>query len=300
MDTAIFTSAFARSHGVFTPAMAQQLSLSGRDLCRMLDDGTLSRVCGLGLIDSGVDVTPIHQAMAAQLTWPNSITCFRTAARLHGLRVDDDGRSHVLVPNGYRPSRGITPHYWSVRPTEVEQIDGIVLTDRRTTIADCLGRLPEREAWGLLAWHWTRDEITEDDISCQIEERHHLYGVVRLRAMLAAIRDGALSIGEVRFHEFLRDHRFTGWLADQKIRRGGTIVARVDVLFPGLRLIIEFDGTIAHNEETAERDAARDRMLDDLGYAVEHVTWADIYERPGELRRRLRSAITDAATRLAA
>lgn len=300
MDAAVFDRVFAETYGVFTPAMAGQLNLSRRAVARLRADGVVVPVAGRGLLSAQTPITPAHRAIAAGLTWHNSVSCFRTAAVLHEFHLDDDGLSHALVPNGRRPTQGLVPHNWSVRPTEVERRGSILLTDRRTTLADCLGRLPEAEAWGLLAWHWTRDEITEEDLAWQLDERHHLYGVVRLRAMLAAVRDGALSMGEVRFHEFLREAHILGWEADQKIYRGRTIVARADVLFRNLRLLFEFDGAVAHNDGTAADDQARDKRLEALGVRVVHVTWAQMYERPTQLRRTLRTAIRDAATGLAA
>ncbi len=300
MDTLILNRTFADTCGVFTPAMASQLNLSRRDVARLRANEEVVRVCGMGMTAAGNEITPARRAMAARLTWPEGIICFRSAGEFHGFKLDDDGLTHMLMPNGRRPNRGLVPHSWSVRPTEVERRGPLLLTDRRTTFADCLGRLPEPEAWGLLAWHWTRDELTEEDIAAQLDERNYLHGVVRLRAMLDAVRDGALSMGEVKFHGFLRDDNITGWEADQKIWCRGRIVARVDVLFRSLRLILEFDGAIAHNESTAVADAARDELLTSLGYRVEHVTWAQMYERPGELRRRIRTAIQEAAARIAA
>lgn len=300
MDSLLLNHVFAATEGVFTPAMATQLNLSPGDVARLRTEGVITPVCGTGVTAADNEITPVRRAIAAGLTWTDGICCFRSAGVIHGFKVEDDGHSHLLVPSGRRPSRGLVPHQWSVRPTEVERRGLLVLTDKPTTMLDCLGRLPEDEAWGMLAWHWTRDELTIDDITSQLDQRHHLYGIVRLRAMVAAVLDGALSIGEVRFHEFLRDSKITGWEADQKIYRRGRIVARVDVLFRSLRLVLEFDGAIAHNEETADEDAARDKLLRELGYSVLHVTWAQMYERPGELRRTIREAITDAATKLVA
>lgn len=293
----MFNDAFIATAGVFTPPMAAQVSLSRRQVAHLVRGGDLVRVCGSAVAPSGAEPTVEQRAIGALLTWSDGIICLRTAGRLHGFPVDDKGETDILVPNGRRPTNGLVPHQWSVRPVDVEQRGPIRLTDRRTTLADLFGRLPEAEAWSLLSWLWTRDEITEEDLASQIDDRFHLYGIVRLRAMLAAVRDGALSLGEVRFHDFLRDRRFVGWKGDQKIRRRGRIVARADVLFVELMVICEFDGAIAHGEDTAEEDAAREKMLKDLGYIVVRVTWADMYERPRDLVRRIKEALAEGAQR---
>lgn len=300
METDILSDVFLETAGVFTPAMASQISLSRRRVAYLRQTGVVMRVCGAALTLACAEVTTEQRAIGALLTWSDGVICLRTAGRLHGFPVDDHGETDVLVPNGRRPSNGLVPRQWSVRPVDVEQRGPIRLTDRRTTLADLLGRLSETEAWGLLAWLWTRDQITEEDLAAQVDERWHLYGIVRLRAMLAAVHDGALSVGEVRLHEFLRDRGFVGWRGDQKIRRFGTfgrIVARADVLFVELNVILEFDGAIAHGDETAEADAARDELLTDLGYIVVHVTWADIYERPHELVKTIKGALAEGSRR---
>lgn len=295
MDAQMCRALFPETDGVFTPLMARAAGLSVRDVSRLRSSGAVVRVCGMALVSATTTITPRRRAIGAALTWPDSIVCLRTAALLHRLRIDDDDLTHVLVPNGRRATKGLVPHNWSVRPTAVERRGPLIVTDRRTTLADCLGRMPEAEAWGLLAWHWTRDEIDEADLASQLAERRHLYGVVRLRSMLSAVRQGALSVGEIHFHQFLDDWHIQGWEPDQKILVGGRIVARVDTLFRELRLIIEFDGALAHADAAA--DEARDTMLRALGYTVLHVRWPELHDHPARLARRIRASIAAAATR---
>jgi len=301
MQRLITTSTFPVTQGVFLPAMGLSLGLGASTLRRHRASGLYVPVSGRALAPRDVEITVEHRAIGALLTWPDGVVCLRTAACLLAWPVSDGGETDVLVPNGRRGFGGLVPHQWGVRPTEVIRVGGVRMTDRLTTLADCLGRLPEQEGWGLLAWLWTRDEITAADIESQIDDRYHLYGVVRLRAMLAAVLDGALSLGEVKFHEFLREGTFVGWQADQKVGREGRIVARVDVLIPDLGIVLEFDGAIAHNDATAAKDAHRDRALrNELGLLVEHVTWGDMYERPRHTVLRIRAAIELAGAQIAA
>jgi very-short-patch-repair endonuclease len=165
------------------------------------------------------------------------------------------------------------------------------VTDRRTTLADCLGRLPASEAWGLLAWLWTRDLITVDDLEAQITDRKHLYGIVRLRRMLAAVRRGAVSPAEIELQDFLTNRGFEGWIGDQKIIVRGRIIARADILFVAERVIIEFDGELAHPESASATDQARDKRLDDLGYHVIRVRWERLIHEPRDLVNEIRVAL---------
>lgn len=288
----------ADTFGVFTPDMAAEIGLKVRDVARLRRAGKLSLVCGRGHCVGAV--TSIDQRLAAAcMTWPDAIACFRTAARFHGFPVDDDGYTYVLVPRARRAMPGLIPRFWAVRATEVLRLGCFVVTDRRTTLADCLGRLPDDEAWGLLAWLWTRDRMTIDDIGSQIDERYHLYGVVRLREMVAALRRGAVSPGEVKFQDFLIDNEITGWLPDQKVFRGGRIVARVDVLFVEQKVVLEFDGKMAHPKEAKQRDGERDKRLEALGYSVIHVTWERMTTDHRALLREIRATLNAGGARVA-
>lgn len=280
-----------RTLGVFTPAMAEGIGVMQRDLARLRTRHQVSLICGRGYL-VGIDPPTLQQrAIAAHLTWPDSIVCFRTAALIHGWPVDDDGATHVLLPNGRKPFGGLATHYWSVRPTEVVDAGNWRVTDRRTTLADCLGRLPSSEAWGLLAWLWTRDLITVDDLEAQIANRKQLYGIVRLRSMLAAVRRGAVSPTEIELQDFLSDRGFTGWIGDQKIVVRGRIVARVDILFIDERVVIEFDGELAHPTSSTASDQAWDERLKDLGYHVIRVRWERLVHEPRELMNEIRAAL---------
>lgn len=282
---------FPATTDVFTLEMLQQIGYSRRQLRRWVEKRWVIRVCGRAFVVSGVAITVHRRAIGAYLTWPDAIVCFRTAAILHGFPLEDDGLTHVLVPDTRRPMRGMTLHRWSVRPAEVIIGDSMQLTDRITTLADCLGRLPSVEAWGLLAWMWTREMVTENEFSAQLDDRFHLYGVVRLRLMVRAVRRGALSVGELRLQEFLEHYGVTGWTGDFFVWRNHRIVARGDVGFRERRLIIEFDGRIAHNEATRAEDEERDRKINRAGYDVLHVTWAMLHERPHRLLRYVRAML---------
>lgn len=285
--------------GVFTPAMAAAAGLPPSTLARMRRDGRVSRVCGMGHKE-GVDPPTVEQrAMAACLTWSDAVVCERTAALMHGLigADADDGLTHVLVPNGRRALRGMAAHYWSIRPTEVLRRGPLVVTDRRTTLADCLGRFDEREAWGHLAWLATRDRISTTDVEAQLSDRFHLYGAPRLRAMAAALRRGAVSPTEVELHDFLRSSGFTGWAGNQKIWHAGTVIANADVLFFEAKVVLEFDGRLAHprvrgrTTPQQRRDERRDRRLRALGYQVIRIRWERLVFQPDLLRDQITAAL---------
>lgn len=277
--------------GIFTPEMAVEVGLSRSKFGRLRRSGRIRLVCGRGFTLSSRKPSPEHRAVAAYLTWPDAIVCFRTAAVLHGLPIEDDGLTHVLVPDGRPSMKGLVAHHWSVRPVQVEHRGTWSVTDRLTTLADVLGRLPDLEAWGRLAWMATRDIITAADVQAQLDERSHLYGVVRLRTMAAALARGAVSVAEVELHKLLEREDFAGWLGNQKIFAHGRIVAIADVLFVKKRVIIEYDGRLAHPEKRNAEDRRRDKLLRRLGYHVIHVRWERLMFAPEDLLDELRDAL---------
>ncbi|WP_420111863.1 DUF559 domain-containing protein [Pseudactinotalea sp.] len=292
MDLTELTRATTATMGVFTLDMAADIGITAADVGRLRRSGSISRVCGDGHVVGLGPVSVEQRAIATCLTWPDAIVCFRTAALIHGLpTVADDGFTYALVPAGRRTRHGLVPRFWSVRPTEVERTEHWRVTDRVTTMLDCLGRLPADEAWGLLAWLVTRDLVTADELDSQTHERKGLYGIVRLRAMIAAVRRGAVSPAEIKLQDFLVAHGFTGWVGDKKIYRGRRIVARADILFVGERVILEYDGRLAHPDPSAPDEIARDELLRDLGYAVVHVTWERILHEPWALAEEIRTAL---------
>jgi very-short-patch-repair endonuclease len=288
-------SVAADTHGVVTAEMATEAGVSRSRFGRLRRAGRLQHVCGVGYVLGTRAPTVRQRAVAARLTWPDSIVCFRTAAVLHGMPIVDDGATHVLVPDGRRSMKGLVAHHWSVRPVQVDDHGTWAITDRLTTLADVLGRLPNTEAWGRFAWLVTRDLITSTELRAQLAERTHLYGVVRLRAMAAALDRGAVSLAEVELHDLLRKRGFTGWLGNAKIFRRNRIVARADILFVESRVIIEYDGRLAHPQTRSAEDRRRDRLLRSLGYHVIHVRWERLIFTPQALLAELEAALLSRA-----
>lgn len=280
-----------RHRGVVTPETALEAGVSRGQFGRLRRSGKLTHVCGNGYLIGSWKPTLEQRAVAASLTWPDAIVCLTTAALLHGLPIKDDGVTHVLVPDGRSSMKGLVAHHWSVRPVEVDRSAQWVMTDRLTTLADILGRLPNTEAWGLFAWMATRDIITAADVRAQVADRKHLHGVVRLRAMANALERGAVSLAEVELHDLLKKCGYTGWLGNQKIYHRGRIVALADVLFVALGIVVEYDGRLAHPKSRAKKDRRRDKLLRRLGYAVIHVRWERLMFTPDLLLAELDAAI---------
>ena len=281
---------FAATWGVFTPRMAYDAGITRAMLRHRRRLGAWVSVCGDGISAAEGEATPNRRAIAAHLTWPDAIVCLRTAARLHRLPVDDDGAAHVLVADSRRPREGIRTHYYRHGPI-THRYGDVPITDKVSTIVDCLALLPEREAYSLLAWVRTRELLSVDALTDQIRGRFRMAGVVRLRRMLEDAAEGALSVGERRLQQLLRDAGLTGWKGDVRIEHAGTVIARADILFRAEHLVVEFDGVAFHGPEKVADDLRRQNRLVVAGYTVLRFTWEDITERPDDVVRTIRASL---------
>ncbi len=73
----------------------------------------------------------------------------------------------------------------------------------------------------------------------------------------------------------------------------GDVVARVDFLVDGTKVVIEFDGKVkyaAGDPKVLWEEKRREDRLRRLGYVVVRITWADL-ERPGGVAAVVRSVL---------
>jgi very-short-patch-repair endonuclease len=82
---------------------------------------------------------------------------------------------------------------------------------------------------------------------------------------------------------------------NHKIRdEHGNVVIRLDLSYPGLRLIIEYDGR-QHAEDTRQwnRDLERREIFDDMEWRILVVTAKGIYKEPENTLARVRKALVN-------
>ncbi|WP_345219234.1 DUF559 domain-containing protein [Georgenia halophila] len=236
-----------------------------------------------------------RRAVGAALSWPGSVVGLGTAALLHGLPVQDDGHTHVIVTDRRRSMAGLVPHRLQVAPTDVRTWAGFSLTSRRRTVVDCLMLLARAEAERLMAWVRTRDVLSGAELRRVAEVRAGHRGVAQLRSLIAATEEGALSELERLLHRLLHEAGIIGWAANERIVVGGRIVARADVLFAAESVIVEVDGRAFHTD--FEGDRARLNTLTLAGFTVLRFTWTQLTERPAEVVGQIRAALREPRTR---
>ncbi|NMM16808.1 MAG: DUF559 domain-containing protein [Cellulomonas sp.] len=266
--------------GLFTSHQAVAEGLTVAQVRRRTDTGRWVRVVGGALAPSGLEIGPWQQAHAAWLTWPDSVVCLTTAARLHRLPLPDDGLVHVVVPSP-RASRGaLTRHEFPLGPGDVTRIGQVAVTTRRRTLLDCLGRLPDVQSEALTAWVLTRRLLGPDELARAIAERPGAWGNRRRRRALLDMRAGAASPAERRLHGLLRSAGLTGWLPNEPLSGHLGIYANADVYFPDVCLVIEIDGAAFHGRDRFQADRTRQNLLVGAGCTVLRFTWEDLTQRP--------------------
>jgi very-short-patch-repair endonuclease len=113
-------------------------------------------------------------------------------------------------------------------------------------------------------------------------------GAPRSRLLLQAASDGSRSVAERLLIKILNDAGITGWKANYRV--GGY---RVDVGFPGPRVVLEVDGMAFHTgAEEFQIDRQRQNAIVLNGWQVLRFTWLDLTEYPDRVVAVTRAAIS--------
>ncbi|HEY8719009.1 type IV toxin-antitoxin system AbiEi family antitoxin domain-containing protein [Pengzhenrongella sp.] len=281
----------ARQAGLFTARQAISAGMTYAQVRRRRESGRWTRVVGDALALATLPLDAWTRAQGAWLTWPDAVVCLASAAAVHGLPVPVDGVLHVSVLDHRPPRHNLVAHQLRVATSEISPVGHALVTDRRRTLFDCLGRLPDRDSEALMIWAITRELITRDELADAIAHRPRAWGNARRRRALDDVRDGAMGAGERRLHDILRGAEITGWCADAKLSDREGVIGRADVLFPAQMLIIEVDGMAYHGAASFQADRTRQNRLVNAGYTVLRFTWADLTTRPDQVLREIRLAL---------
>jgi very-short-patch-repair endonuclease len=100
------------------------------------------------------------------------------------------------------------------------------------------------------------------------------------------------SYGELRLHRILRTAGITGWVANANLWLGGELF-HPDFLFPGQRVVVEFDGRTVHAGQFLE-DRERQNLLVSHGYLVIRFGWEHL-DDPAYVVAVVRRTLTSAS-----
>ncbi|MGW6175418.1 hypothetical protein ACWF5H_18185 [Arthrobacter sp. NPDC055138] len=217
-----------------------------------------------------------------------------SAARLWGLHVWNAPEDIHVIQRGRRGekpgSSDVVRHTHSLPEQDVEILaGGIRLTSRERTVLDCARTLPFELAVVIA------DSALQRGAS--LEKMHEMADgaprsrfITRVRQVLAAVDGRSESAGETRLRLKLRAWNFPQPVLQDEIRTAeGTY--RADFTWPGLKLIVEFDGDSKYREvqptdQVILNERKRETRLMEEGWTIVRVRWSHLDDEAG-LKRRL-------------
>jgi hypothetical protein len=247
-------------------------------------------------VSATVPITTRLRARAAlDISVPGSYISHQTAAELWGGLVPACSDVHVTVPGEAPRTRrqGIKAH--STRgSTKTSTLQGLAIASPTQTFLDLACSLDLVELVVLGDSLVKAKRVTPEDLVAAASEWVG-NGVVRARRAARFARKGVDSPKETRLRMLLVLAGLPEPTVNVIIRNpDGSWRMRFDLSYPGLKLIIEYDGRQhAENSGQWRRDLSRREELDGLGWRLIVVTSDDLRDAPEAVLNRVRDALID-------
>jgi very-short-patch-repair endonuclease len=247
-------------------------------------------------VSSSVPITTRLRAEAAlSLVAPGSYISHHTAAELWGGVVPASSDVHITVPGTAPRSRrqGIRGHS-TTGSTMTSMSQGLRVSTPAQTFLDLATSLDLVDLVVLGDSLVKAKRVTSDDLVAAASEWAG-GGATQARKAARFVRQGVDSPKETRLRMLLVLAGLPEPTVNVIIRNpDGSWRMRFDLSYPGLKLIIEYDGRQhAENSGQWRRDLARREELDRLGWRLIVVTSDDLHNAPEAVLNRVREALID-------
>lgn len=286
---AAFTVSAALAHGITLKR------LRAKDLSRPFH-GTRARVA----LDRTQRLRLLLDALPA-----HAFACGTTSALLWGLplpsteEADAEARLHIGVPQSATRVRreGVIGHRLSLAQGDVVRVDGIATLGPARLWVDVSRALSLPRFLALTDALISRRHplATLDELAAAHARYIGSRGSTARERVLELADERAESPRESMVRLILIEAGLPAPECNVEIRDGHRFVARVDMLYRGARLIIEYDGDHHRDPDQWSRDQIRRAELEALGYRYVTVTRRD-FDDPGALVRRIRRALVAASS----
>jgi hypothetical protein len=247
-------------------------------------------------VSATVPITTRLQAEAAlDISVPGSYVSHHTAAELWGGVVPACSDVHVTVPGEAPRSRrqGIKAH--STRASaKTSTLQGLAITTPTQTFLDLACSLDLVDLVVLGDSLVKGKRMTPEELVAAASDWVGI-GAARARKAARFVRKGVDSPKETRLRMLLVLAGLPEPTVNLIIRNpDGSWRMRFDLSYPGLKLIIEYDGR-QHSENSGQwrRDLSRREELDRLGWRLIVVTSEDLRDTPEAVLHRVREALID-------
>ncbi|MBO9705832.1 MAG: hypothetical protein J7474_10015 [Arthrobacter sp.] len=220
-----------------------------------------------------------------------------SAARLRGLRfLRDSSTIHVSCtsnPCTRRLGAGVRTHIVRLPEDHVEDIAGIRCTTLERTIIDCARIMPLEDAM-VLADQALGLGADRALLRRMLDGMTGYRGVVNARRVVELADPRSESVAESRARLLFHLEGLPPPIPQWEVQ---TAAGRrfLDFAWPEEMLAAEFDGEVKYfgsipTDRALYEERLRERHLMELGWRFVRLTWSDL-ERPGEVRRRITSAL---------
>lgn len=282
-----------RQHGMITRRQLDALGLSDGQIDALRSRGDLvvdPHRRGLWR-SASAPATALTEPWAAVLA-TDAVVSHRSAASVLGFGRAPRTEIHVTVGDRtrVRVPVGVRVHRIPLGEGDVQSMAGLPVTTSARTVIECLRFEPLRDGRELLDRALQRQWVTLDEIDRELHEFGGRWGSKKLRRLRVECAMGDAE-SERKLHRLLRQAGITGWIANGPVDLG-FVVLHCDIVFPGIKLILELDGWATHVDPGRFRaDRTRSNSASDAGWLVRRYTWHDVLDRPGYVIASVRRAI---------
>jgi very-short-patch-repair endonuclease len=275
-----FTSAEALSAGI------THQQLRGKEYRRLL---------GGVHISARVPYSASLRTQAALLVHPEgAVATHASAARLIGAPISHDPLEHVTVARkeDRRQRHGVRCHVAALRAHDVRVLGGLRVSSPQRMFVELAAGLPLVDLVVVGDWLVRKEHVTCESLveyCARSSDRH----AEAARSAAAYVRARVDSVMETRLRMLLVLAGLPEPQVNLRIRDDhGTVLMRVDLAYPEVRLALEYDGR-QHVEliEQWERDLDRREDLEDDSWRQLVVTSKGIYREPERTLARVWKAL---------
>lgn len=217
-----------------------------------------------------------------------------SAAAVHGSKwIDPDRPAEVIRAGHYRSVPGLLTYNCQIEADEVAAIAGMRVATPARAGFDLGRRLPRVEAIVALDALCNATKLKPIEVAALAERHRGARGVKHLRAILRDVDGGAESPPETHTRLVIVD---AGLPRPETqighVEADGWEWARSDMGWRQWRVLVEYDGE-HHWTDRKQRawDIERLARIEELGWTVVRVGADLLYDRPGELVRRVRTKL---------
>lgn len=215
---------------------------------------------------------------------PRAALSHEEAARRLGIQLVSDGARRVTVARDRSRvlAAGWRVHRSDLGPADAEVLDdGTRVTTAVRTVADLARVLPVEQAVAAADSAVRQGLVTAEALLAVLAVALG-HGASRLRTVGRLFDGRSESVLESLLRVLLAQNGIPTAIPQYLVRAvSGRPVARVDLCWPGARLIVEADGYAFHSDRQAyRRDRQRLNELERLGWRVLRFTWEDVVGDP--------------------